>query len=122
MRTFRIAAAVLLSAIAVALIAPAPAHAADPLGTWFTGDKKGKVRITNCGGALCGTLVWLKEPIDPDTDRPKIDKNNADASKKTRPLLGVPIVLDMKPSGTAANGKAKSTTPRTATPIPARSP
>jgi len=99
MRTFRIAAAVLLSAIAVALIAPAPAHAADPLGTWYTADKDSQVRITNCGGALCGSLVWLKEPNDPATGRPKTDKNNADASKQSRPLLGVQIVLGMTPSG-----------------------
>ncbi len=98
MRTFRIAAAVILSAIALALIALAPARAADPLGTWLTGDKKGKVHIVNCGGAICGNLVWLQEPIDPETHKPKLDKNNADASKKSRPLIGVPIVLSMKPN------------------------
>jgi uncharacterized protein (DUF2147 family) len=79
----------------------APAYAADPMGTWFTADKDSQVRITNCGGALCGNLVWLKEPNDPATGQPKKDKNNADASKQGRPLIGVPIVLTMKPSGTA---------------------
>jgi uncharacterized protein (DUF2147 family) len=78
----------------------APAFAADPIGTWYTGDKDSQVRIANCGGALCGSLVWLKEPTDPATGRPKTDKNNADASKQSRPLIGVPIVLGMKPSGT----------------------
>jgi uncharacterized protein (DUF2147 family) len=77
-----------------------PAFAVDPMGTWYTGDKDSQVRITNCGGALCGSLVWLKEPNDPATGRPKTDKNNADASKQSRPLLGVQIVLGMKPSGT----------------------
>jgi uncharacterized protein (DUF2147 family) len=99
MRSFRIAAAVSLSAIGLALIALAPARAADPLGNWLTGDKKGKVHIVNCGGAICGNLVWLQEPNDPDTNKPKLDKNNADAGKKTRPLIGAPIVLNMKPSG-----------------------
>ena len=75
------------------------ASAADAIGTWYTGDKEGQVRIVNCGGALCGTLIWLKEPNDPATGRPKTDKNNVDASKQSRPLLGVPIVLGMKPSG-----------------------
>jgi uncharacterized protein (DUF2147 family) len=75
------------------------AMAADALGTWYTGDKDSQVRIVNCGGALCGNLVWLKEPNDPATGRPKTDKNNADASKQSRPLLGVPIVLSMRPSG-----------------------
>jgi uncharacterized protein (DUF2147 family) len=78
----------------------APAFAADPTGTWYTSDKDSQVRISNCGGALCGTLVWLKEPNDPATGRPKTDKNNADASKQNRPLIGVPIVLGMRPSGT----------------------
>ena len=75
------------------------AGAADAFGTWLTGDKEGQVRIVNCGGALCGNLVWLKEPNDPATGRPKTDKHNADASKQSRPLLGVPVVLAMKPSG-----------------------
>ena len=75
------------------------ASAADAIGTWYTGDKGSQVRIVNCGGALCGTLVWLKEPNDPATGRPKTDKHNADASKQGRPLLGVPIVLRMKPNG-----------------------
>ena len=66
----------------------------------MTPEGKGKVRIVNCGGALCGSLIWLKEPIDPDTNKPKTDKENADASKRGRPLLGIEIVLNMKPSGT----------------------
>jgi len=77
-----------------------PAFAADPMGTWYTADKDSKVRITNCGGALCGNIVELKEPNDPATGRPKTDKNNADVSKQGRPLIGVQIVLGMKPSGT----------------------
>jgi uncharacterized protein (DUF2147 family) len=76
-----------------------PAFAASPLGTWYTADKDSQVRIANCGGALCGTLVWLKAPNDPATGRPKLDKNNADAAKQSRPLLGVGIVLGMRPSG-----------------------
>jgi uncharacterized protein (DUF2147 family) len=100
MTTFRLAlwlSTVVLSAIALA--PSGPARAADPLGTWYTADKDSQVRITKCGDALCGVLVALKEPNDPSTGRPKTDKNNADASKQSRPLLGVPIVLGMKPSG-----------------------
>jgi uncharacterized protein (DUF2147 family) len=76
------------------------ARAADPFGTWYTADNESQVRIVNCGGALCGSLVWLKEPNDPATGRPKTDKNNPDASKQNHPLLGVQIVLAMRPSGT----------------------
>jgi uncharacterized protein (DUF2147 family) len=87
-----------LSAIAVSIAAPA--RAAEATGIWYTAEQKSQVRITNCGGALCGALVWLKEPNDPDTGRPRTDKNNPDASKQSRPLIGVQIVLAMKPSGT----------------------
>jgi uncharacterized protein (DUF2147 family) len=110
------AATVILLALEGAAIAPA--SAADAVGTWFTQDRDSRVRIVNCGGALCGNLVWLKEPNDPATGRPKTDKNNADAGKRNRPLIGVQIVLGMKPSGTpnqwsgtvynAADGKTYS--------------
>jgi len=72
---------------------------ADPLGTWLTENGRSRVKIVDCGGALCGTIVWLKEPNDPETGKPKTDKNNADAAKRSRSLIGVQIVLSMKPNG-----------------------
>ena len=89
----------LAATVFVAVNPGTPAFAADAVGTWYTGDKESQVRTVNCGGALCGNLIWLKEPNDPATGRPKTDKHNADASKQSRPLLGAPIVLGMKPSG-----------------------
>lgn len=99
MRSLRIASLAIVSTVVLTLNLLAPAFAANPVGTWLTGDKKGKVKIVNCGGAICGTLVWLQEPNDPETHQPKTDKHNADASKQGRPLLGIPIVLSMKPNG-----------------------
>jgi uncharacterized protein (DUF2147 family) len=102
MQSHRLAAALmwaLIATSAAAVNSVTPALAADPMGTWYTADKDSQVRITNCGGALCGTLTWLKDALDPATGKPKLDKNNADASKQSRPLLGVQIVLGMKPSG-----------------------
>jgi uncharacterized protein (DUF2147 family) len=87
------------AAIAVALLGLCGSASADPLGTWVTQGGKSHVKIANCGGALCGTIVWLKEPNDPETGKPKTDKNNADAGKRSRPLIGTPIVLSMKPDG-----------------------
>ena len=70
MKTLCIVAGVVL--VGLASMAIAPALAADPFGDWLTGDKKGKVRMINCGGALCGVLVWLEEPLDPQTNQPKM--------------------------------------------------
>lgn len=75
------------------------ALAAEPTGNWLTQTGGSRIRIADCGGALCGTIVWLKEPNDPETGKPKTDKNNSDAAKRSRPLLGVQIVLGMKPAG-----------------------
>ncbi len=74
-------------------------QAADPAGVWLTQGGASRIRLADCGGAICGTIVWLKEPNDPDTKKPKTDKNNSDASKRSRPLIGVQIVLGMKPAG-----------------------
>lgn len=102
------AAALYLSTLALFMIGPqTSAFAADPLGTWYTEGKESQVRITKCGEALCGALVWLKVPNDPNTGRPKIDSENADAAKRNRPLLGVEIVLGMTPSGTPDQWKGK---------------
>jgi len=89
----------LLAGAALALFAFGPAAAADPNGTWLTEGGKSHVRIAGCGGAICGRIVWLKEPNDPETGKPKTDKRNADAGKQSRPMIGVEIVLSMKPSG-----------------------
>jgi uncharacterized protein (DUF2147 family) len=94
---------ILMSAAAVAasLYAVAPALAGDPSGKWLTKDNTATVTIGHCGDALCGTIVALKEPNDPATGKPKTDVNNPDAAKRSRPVIGVQIVFDMKPSGTA---------------------
>jgi uncharacterized protein (DUF2147 family) len=76
-----------------------PAFAADPIGTWLTEEGKATVRVTDCGGALCGTIIALKEPNDPATGKPKVDKNNVDASKRSRPIVGVQLVTGLKPAG-----------------------
>ena len=93
MRTLRVAA------VAVAVLALSGPAVADPIGTWLTENGRSRVRVADCGGALCGTIIWLKEPNDPETGKPKTDKNNVDASQRSRPLIGVPIVLSMKPNG-----------------------
>jgi uncharacterized protein (DUF2147 family) len=94
MRTATIAAALLGVSLGTSL-------AADPLGTWLTEEAKATVRIAPCGPALCGTIVSLKEPNDPATGKPKNDGNNVDTGLRSRPVVGVQVVIGMKPSGTA---------------------
>jgi uncharacterized protein (DUF2147 family) len=93
LRTATIAAALLGVSLGTGL-------AADPMGTWHTEEGKATVRIAACGPAVCGTIISLKDAND-DTGKPKTDKNNADAGLRSRPMIGVQVVLGMKPSGTA---------------------
>jgi uncharacterized protein (DUF2147 family) len=69
-------------------------------GVWLSQDGTAKVRLTDCGGLLCGTLVWLAEPIDPETRRPRTDKLNPDIGKRDRPMLGLQVAQGLRPNGT----------------------
>ena len=71
------------------------ADAASPYGTWSMG--KVTVKVTDCGGGLCGTIIGLKEPISKIDGKPKVDRENPDTSKRNRPLIGLSILIGMKP-------------------------
>ena len=66
-----------------------PALAADPTGDWQVAEGVANIRVAQCNGNMWGVVVWEKEPGGHDG-------NNPDASKKDRPTLGMPILLDMK--------------------------
>ena len=94
------AARTLTGAIIGAFLAVAPASASDPAGTWLTQGGEAQIRLANCGGALCGTILALREPNDPETGKPKTDKRNENASQRARPLIGVQVLLGLRPSAT----------------------
>ena len=77
-------------AVAAPVVVPAVADPKSPLGEWITEDGQGRVRIRSCGRALCG-VVSSADPND-------TDRHNPDASKRNRPLLGLPVLIDMKPA------------------------
>lgn len=77
-----------------------PAVAADetPAGLWLTESGKAAVEIKDCGGGLlCGQIVWLQEPDDETTGKPKTDKNNPSADLKSQKLCGMLMVGNFKP-------------------------
>ena len=59
------------------------------LGVWKTGSGKGKVEIIKKGDQYLGKIVWLNEPIDPKTGKPKTDIQHPDHALHQRPLLGL---------------------------------
>lgn len=69
------------------------------VGVWEPGNGKARVKIDNIDGKFYGRIVWLKEPNDPVTGKPKTDVNNSDASMKNVPLRGYRMLKDFQYKG-----------------------
>jgi uncharacterized protein (DUF2147 family) len=67
----------------------ASAVAADPTGDWRVADGVANIRVAECNGSMWGVVSWEKTPGGRDT-------NNPDPSKRNRPTLGMPILINMK--------------------------
>ncbi len=75
------------------------AKADDIKGIWLNEDKDARMEIYKTGNKFFGKIVWLKTPIDPDTGKPKVDKNNPDPKKRNTPTLGLLIIKDFNFAG-----------------------
>lgn len=65
-------------------------NADDIIGNWKNGEGTGIIQIyKTTSGHYAGRIVWLKEPIDPDTGNPKLDKRNPDEKLRNEPTLGL---------------------------------
>jgi uncharacterized protein (DUF2147 family) len=64
----------------------------DIQGIWLNQDEDARIEIFERSNKFYGKLVWLKEPIDTDTGKPKLDKNNPDDKLKLKPLQGKEIL------------------------------
>ena len=85
--------------LAIAAVVATPALAGDPTGVWMRSNGNSKIRIDNCGSAVCGTVVWEKNP--------RKDTFNPDPAKRDQPVTGVRVLLGMKPSGTPDQWKGE---------------
>ena len=79
--------------------APAKAQSADPSGTWLTQAGDARVRVSRCGGGICGVVVWLRDPINPANGKPQVDDKNPNPALARRPMIGLPLFSGMQPSG-----------------------
>jgi uncharacterized protein (DUF2147 family) len=90
----------LVAFLVIGLVAPgAQAQDVEPSGVWVTQAGDARVKISKCGGNLCGVIVWLKEPHDPATGRPATDSKNPNPALAKRPMIGLPLFGSMQPSG-----------------------
>ena len=91
MRTLTLSGTLLLIATSAAL-----AQSGDPVGEWLVEDGTARIKVVSCPQAqgqppaLWG-VIWAE-------NQPGVDKQNPDPLMKNRPLLGVPILINMKQS------------------------
>lgn len=90
-------AALLLTASMVLVVPRATASAAVPEGVWLI-DGKAAVQIFNCGGLLCGRILWLQTPRDPQGQLNR-DRHNPDPALRQRRLCGLTILWGLRSAG-----------------------
>jgi uncharacterized protein (DUF2147 family) len=88
----------------VAAVAPSTSDvggksSSSPVGEWQIEGGEGRVRIEECGANLCGYVSATKKPGDKD-------RNNPNAALRSRSLIGIPVLIAMKPNGHRWTGRA----------------
>ena len=83
-----------LAAIFVAAGVPSYASAADPSGIWAKEDGSAKMEVKKCGRGICSKIVWLRSPED-SRGRPLRDARNENTSMRDRPIIGLPLFVNM---------------------------
>ena len=80
------------------LALPATAQTTTPVGVWLHPDKRIEIEIAPCGDRFCAKIVWFKRP-NGDDGLPLTDVKNKDLALRTRPLLGLNVLQNLRANG-----------------------
>lgn len=71
---------------------------------WYNQEKTSKIRVfLTTDGSFAGKIVWLDQPNDKETGKPRVDKENPDENKRSTPLLDLVILRGFKPTAEDPN-------------------
>ncbi len=91
--------AIFVCSCTAALASPASAapdaKTASPIGIWLFPNQRFAVAIDRCGDQLCGKVAWLKAPCD-DRGAPRVDSENTDPTLRSRPILGLTVMIGLR--------------------------
>jgi uncharacterized protein (DUF2147 family) len=73
----------------------------DLLGYWFNEEKTSKVQLFKEGNKYFAKIVWLKEPNDVKTGKPRTDNLNPEVKLQNIPLMGLVIMKNFEFDGKA---------------------
>ena len=79
------------------------AFAQDVIGKWKLEDGTAIVEVYKSGDVFNGKIVWLEKPTEPD-GTPAVDKNNPDKALRSRQLIGLNMLSDLKADGKEYKG------------------
>ena len=87
----------LIAALGLLASSHTTSGAAVPQGVWLM-DARVAVQIYNCADLLCGRILWLQIPRDPQGELDR-DKNNPDPALRQRHLCGLTVLWNLRPAG-----------------------
>lgn len=76
----------------------ASTQADDPdaiVGKWLSSKKRNQVQIYKQGSKYYGKLVWMLEPTEPGSGKPKQDAQNPDEKLRSRPIMNMVMVTNL---------------------------
>ena len=86
---FRTGTALVVWLVAGTAIAqPARVSPPAPIGEWLVAKQVARIKIVDCEGRLWGVVAWEAKPGG-------LDNKNPDPTLRSRPTLGMPILLGM---------------------------
>ncbi|MBR5836842.1 MAG: DUF2147 domain-containing protein [Bacteroidales bacterium] len=89
--------------LAMLVMPLAAAFAQDVIGKWKLEDGTAIVEVYKQGDVYNGKIVWLQNPNEPDGS-PAVDKNNPDKALRSRKLIGLNMLSNLKKNVGEYNG------------------
>ena len=80
----------------------AAAFAQDVIGKWKLEDGTAIVEVYKSGEVFNGKIVWLQNPTEADGS-PAVDSNNPDKALRSRQLIGLNMLSNLKKDGAEYN-------------------
>ena len=71
---------------------------------WYNQEKTSKIEVYLAkDGKYYGKVVWLREPNDEETGKPKLDKENPEEKLRSTPVMGLLILRGFTVDGSDKN-------------------
>jgi len=84
---------ILFSVFCVFISFTSPAQSSNAIeGVWLVESQDAHIKIFKSGNEYVGEIIWIKDPIDPETGKPQLDKNNPEPALRTRKVLGMRLM------------------------------